>query len=259
MGRLLTQSLTEQGIKVSEYTGRINDADSIKNWISDKHIKIIIHLAAIVSIEKFNKDIGQSLKVNCLGTYTLADLLIKYRNDIKFIMISTSHVYKPKKINDDYLKIKEEDPLEPSTTYGHSKLIAEKIVSELYKSNEEKLIILRIFSLYHESFSDDFLVNNLVKKIKETENGQKIQIPGGNNIRDLSYLPTIVKKINKIAFSKNHGLYNLGSGEGYALSQIAEIISRKIFNKKIEIEFLDNQSSDVVIADVSKSNRILDS
>ena len=105
----------------------------IKNYLSKKKPKILIHLAGLSRpMNVHNTNIAKSIDLNIIGTANVTKICEKL--NIKLIYVSTNYVYQGTKGN-----YKETDPLLPVNSYAWSKLGGEASV-QLYKNS----LILRI-------------------------------------------------------------------------------------------------------------------
>ena len=121
IGKILTRILKKRKIKFSCYKGDVRNFKDIKKWLnSNKDIKIVYHLAAIVPTIKVIKDKKESINVNYKGTINLYKSIAELNKDIWFFFASTSHVYKPQD-----KPLKEKDSIKPTSFYGTTKFMAE--------------------------------------------------------------------------------------------------------------------------------------
>lgn len=105
----------------------------IKNYLSKKKPKILIHLAGLSRpMNVHNTNIAKSIDLNIIGTANVTKICEEL--NIKLIYVSTNYVYQGTKGN-----YKETDPLLPVNSYAWSKLGGEASV-QLYKNS----LILRI-------------------------------------------------------------------------------------------------------------------
>ena len=216
------------------------DKKSLEKVFQENKIDAVIHFAGYKAVgESVEKPI-EYYSNNVGGTLNLLSVMKEY-NVKKIIFSSSATVYGTPKT----LPIKETDDIGGTTNpYGTSKLFIEKILTDLYNSdNTWSIAILRYFNPVGAHSSS---------LIGEDPNG----IP--NNLIDLA--KGHVKTLDKINKEKQ-GLfiYNLGTGKGYSVLEIIKVFE-KVTGQKIEYEFTERRKGDIDMcyADVSKARKELD-
>jgi len=121
--------------------GDIKDFDSVKK--ATKDVRIIFHLAALISIP-YSYQVQQAfVDVNIKGTLNL--LQASLLNGIeKFIHTSTSEVYGTAQ----YVPMDENHPINPESPYAATKAAADYLALSFYKSFNLPVVILRPFNVY---------------------------------------------------------------------------------------------------------------
>jgi len=232
LGSALKETL--KNFKLVNFTGDICKKKDINSWLTKNNLNAIIHLAAIVPIEKVNKNKYKAKKINFNGTKNLVDCVKKtFKNSkIWFFYASTSHIYKfsKKKINE---KIKPS----PLSFYGKTKLMSENYI----KKNEKNInyCIGRIFSFTSIRQKKSFLVPNLVKKLKDRR--KKLSFNNLNHYRDFLTLGDIGDAIKKLLINRATGTYNICSGKKINLIKIAKSLNYK--NKELIIKKKHKQTT----------------
>ena len=181
------------------------------------------------------------MEVNYYGTKNIVDAILKSK--VKwFFFASTSHVY-----NSNLNKITEKIQTNPISFYGRTKLKAEKYIIKKLKNNEIKYCIGRIFSTANINQKKNYLVPDLIHKIKKSN--KKLRIKNLNHYRDFISMEDISKIIFTL-YKKNFcGTINIASGEKILLKDIAKKILKK-YNKNAE--FIKVKNSTALIANVKK-------
>ncbi|MDC3090207.1 SDR family oxidoreductase, partial [Candidatus Pelagibacter sp.] len=218
----------------------------VSDWIKKNNFDVMIHLAALVPIKTVNKNKKLAQEVNFLGTKNIIDAIIK-SNVRWFFFSSTSHVYKSSKI-----KISENSLKKPISYYGKTKLNAENYIIKKLKKTKVDYCIGRIFSTSNVSQKKNYLVPDLIYKIKNTKN--KIVLRNLNHYRDFISMHEISKIIIKLYNVKFKGIVNIGMGKGVLLKDIAKLICKK-FKKKYE--FVDNTKPTYLIANNKKLKKYI--
>ncbi len=252
------------------------DKKSLEKVFQENKIDAVIHFAGYKAVgESVEKPI-EYYSNNVGGTLNLLSVMKEY-NVKKIIFSSSATVYGTPKT----LPIKETDDIGGTTNpYGTSKLFIEKILTDLYNSdNTWSIAILRYFNPVGAHSSSligedpNGIPNNLMPYILKvaTKEKPKLYVFGndyntkdGTGVRDYIHVVDLakghVKTLDKINKEKQ-GLfiYNLGTGKGYSVLEIIKVFE-KVTGQKIEYEFTERRKGDIDMcyADVSKARKELD-
>jgi UDP-glucose 4-epimerase len=110
------------------------------NCLPNEYFDTVIHLAQSKHYREFPGQFNDIFKINVQATAELAEWAFRNRVN-RFIFASTGNVYGFQEIDH-----REEDPCEPATMYGASKLSAEILLKPF--SEFMDIIILRLFGVY---------------------------------------------------------------------------------------------------------------
>ena len=236
---------TFKKFKVVNFTGDISKKKDIISWLAENNLNAIIHLAAIVPIEKVNKNKYKAKKVNFYGTKNLVDCIKKtfVNSKIWFFFSSTSHIYKfsNKQINEKFKP-------SPISFYGKTKLMSENYI----KKNGKNInyCIGRIFSFTSIRQKKSFIVPSLVKKLKDRR--KKLFFNNLNHYRDFLTLEEIGDAIKKLLINKATGTYNICSGKKINLIKIAKSLNYK----KKELIIKKNHKQTMLVGDNKKLKKL---
>ena len=161
--------------KINYVHGDIRDTNKLIKVMMRNKISSVIHFAALKSIEDSVANPLQYYDVNVSGTISVLKAM-EFNGVKKFLFSSSASIYGEPK----YLPIDENHPLIAINPYGESKLIVEKILSDLSKSDKEwSIICLRYFNPIgaHESglLGEDpkGIPNNLFPYINQVAIGER--------------------------------------------------------------------------------------
>jgi nucleoside-diphosphate-sugar epimerase len=227
--------------KYIKFKGNIIKKDDIKNWLKKNNIEIILHLAALVPTNEVKRNPVYANKVNYIGTKNLVNEILKHNKIKWFFFASTSHVY-----NYSTNNIKETYAAKPQNFYGKTKLRAETYIQSKLK-NQIPYCIGRIFSFTHKKQNISYVVPNIVKKAKSKKKNLVLKNLG--HYRDFISTNDICRAIKILYQKRAVGIYNIASGEKILISDIAEIIFKKL-NKKYIIQ--KNLKKTCLIANIEK-------
>ncbi|KAB2336566.1 UDP-glucose 4-epimerase GalE [Cytobacillus depressus] len=243
--------------------------NNVEQVFLNNHIEAVIHFAGL-------KAVGESVSIplhyyhnNLTGTLILCDVMKKY--GVKNLVFSSSAtVYGVP----DQVPIKENFPLSATNPYGHTKLMIEEILRNLYVAdNDWSIALLRYFNPIgaHESgrIGEDpnGIPNNLMPYITQVAVGKlnELQVFGndyptidGTGVRDYIHVVDLalghLKALEKVMFSNGIMAYNLGTGTGYSVLEIVAAFE-KVTGKKVPYRIVDRRTGDIAIcyADPSKA------
>lgn len=211
--------------------------------------EFIVHLAAVSTLAECELDRYECFRVNVLGTYRVAQFA--KRTGAFLIMASSREVYgEPEK-----LPVPEDHPLRPKSTYGLSKSFAEDVIE--FNLPRDSFSILRISNVY--GFGDklsraipSFVFNGWIKK--------EIEVFGGNQVLDYVHVDDVSSFIELVISKNLSGKYNVGSGEGIRILELAAMVTEvleKIFGARVKLVFRSPRPFDVkmFIADIGLAKR----
>jgi len=166
----------------------------------------ILHLAGVVGPAKVNEKPEFAKAVNIDGTAVLAGEFIK-KSSGKFYYVSTSHVYAPTSEI-----ITEASEIGPSSLYAEQKMMAEKVLSEIFSNEPSRLCIIRVFSVLDWN-TGPYSLGGAVHKVATGELGYVLR--NASDIRDFLTPKTIAEALFKIASAgEMSGVTNLCSSQG---------------------------------------------
>ena len=277
----LINSSEETINKIKEITNKnfrfykINLLDSVnlEKIFKENNITEVIHFAGLKAVgESVQKPI-EYYSNNVTGTLELLKLMIKY-NCKKIIFSSSATVYG----NPQTVPIKEDFPLSTTNPYGTTKLMIEKILQDLYISdNNFSIVLLRYFNPIgaHESGKigekPNGIPNNLMPYIVKVALGEYEMLniygndyntPDGTGVRDYIHVVDLakghIKALEKARKEKGVNIYNLGTGKGYSVLDIVKTFE-KVNNVKIKYKIVARRPGDVAVcyADPTKAKEEL--
>lgn len=181
----------------------IRDINSIENFLDDKEISYLLHLAAKADVDgcESEKNLGEeseAWKINVEGSSNIANYC-KKRN-IKLIYISTDFVFDGQKEGGNFYT--EEDTPNPINFYAKTKYEGEKAVM----SSEVEHVILRIAYPYRKEFEQkkDF-VRAILSRLKEGSEVNAVT----DHIMCPTFIDDIAHAIKATIESDSRGIYHV--------------------------------------------------
>jgi len=184
IGRHFDPSVVDLGIRLERPIP--NFGESLKNTV-------VLHSAALVGEESVRRDLSYSYSVNVTGAVELARAVCNSSAE-RFIYVSTSHVYERRP---EGTFLNELDSVLPLSHYGLQKLIAERLISEIFRDDPSRLTIARVFSILHQSQplgTLGFTINNL-------RHNSEQQLHFADDVRDFLSPKVVAKTLTLLAKS----------------------------------------------------------
>ena len=218
------------------------DREGLDKLFEKEGIEAVIHFAGYKAVGESTQKPIEYYHNNLESTLSLADVMRKHGCK-KFVFSSSATVYG----DPAFVPITEECPLgETTNPYGTTKAMQERILTDIWKSdNEWRIMLLRYFNPIgaHESglIGEDpkGIPNNLLPYVAQVATGklEKIHVfgndydtPDGTGVRDYIHVVDLarghVKAIEGMEKLEGVNIFNLGTGTGYSVLDII-----KAFNK----------------------------
>ena len=255
------------------YEADLLDYDAIDKIFSENKIDSVIHFAGLKAV---GESVLQPLRYyhnNLTGTFNLCNVMQKHGAK-RIVFSSSATVYgKPESV-----PIREDFPLSTTNPYGETKLMIERILKDLFVSdNEWSVSVLRYFNPIgaHKSglIGEDpkGIPNNLLPYITQVASGKReyLSVFGndynthdGTGVRDYIHVVDLAKAHLKALTraEKVTGVeyYNIGTGVGYSVLDIVKAYE-KATGIKINYIIAPRRPGDIdeCYADPTKAAEIL--
>ncbi|HEU0153894.1 MAG TPA: SDR family oxidoreductase [Arenimonas sp.] len=252
LGRLLTRRLGEAGVGYSEFEGDIREQSEVQRWIAATRPSLVIHLAAVVPTGAVSANPAHAMQVNAAATVGLVDAISRLPDPAWLFHASSSHVYAPVAVgNGPLLRLREDSPLSPGTYYGATKLAAEKIVEPLSRQLSVPACIGRVFSFFHESQPESYLVPGLFARARAPEASSGFPVHDADAVRDFLYADWVIDAILHLAAMRVRTTVNIASGDGTTVGEMA----RRVLDhagSALTIEPRPAENPGALVADVGR-------
>lgn len=249
------------------------DKDNLEKVFKENKITEVIHFAGLKAVGESCAKPIEYYHNNITGTLILVDLMRQYGCK-KIIFSSSATVYG----DPASVPIKEDFPLSTTNPYGSTKLMIERILTDIQKSDDEwTVILLRYFNPIgaHESGeigeNPNGIPNNLMPYINYVACGKldHLNVFGndynthdGTGVRDYIHVVDLalghLKALDKARETKGVYAYNLGTGKGYSVLDIVKAF-QKANGINIKYEIVDRRPGDIAecYADPTKAKEEL--
>jgi UDP-glucose 4-epimerase len=230
--------------------GDIKNKEEISNAMKD--VDVVFHDAAFVSIRGSFEKIREVLENNFLGTLNVFESA-KDNNVSKIIFASSMDVYG----EPQHLPVDENHPLNTKSLYGLSKITGEMLCKAFEEKYGIKCTILRYFNTYGIRQTPSPYVGVITTFIVQALGKKPLTIHGdGNQTRDYVWVKDVAQTNVLAAFSKESGIFNVGSGEEISVNQIADLVIQYLNGEKV---YLENPPGEIkkMRADISRTKKLL--
>lgn len=242
--------------KILLHDGDLRDSAKILKILEEDEIDIVFHLVSTLipgsALSHFQNEVADIL----MPSMNVMELCAE--RHIKFVYFSSGGTVYGNNFRGSH---KEIDNKEPISYYGLSKEIVEEIVKFEHRHYNLDYLIFRPSNPYgpgQNIYGRQGLIAVSLGKILKNET---LQIWGsGNEIRDYIYIDDLVDAIFKVIDSGiSNETINVGSGRGYSVNEIVEIIDTLV-HETIKVEHIKTRGVDVdsMILDCSKLYSIID-
>jgi UDP-glucose 4-epimerase len=248
--------------------GDIADQAKLERIFETRHFDGVMHFAALI-------EAGESMKVpevyfrsNTAGTLSLLEAMIAKKVK-RIVFSSTAALYG----NPESIPIREDAKLQPTNTYGESKLLVEHMLHWINQIHGLRYASLRYFNVAgavvnargsrgeaHEPESHliPLILDVALGRRKNIKIfGQDYPTSDGTCVRDYIHVGDLAKA-HLLAFDAlgTHGklIYNLGSGRGFTVREVVDSV-RRVTGKPIEVEELPRRDGDSAVL-VASSEKI---
>ena len=267
VGTALAESLLDDDYQVTgtdlvgnRWSDRVDERTIVTDLCSEGNldklpdsVDLVVHFAANARVHKLVEDPAKA-KENFDTTYNI----LKYaRNAGADIIFSSSReVYG----NNGKIIYDETDTYvdECESPYTASKIGGEALVKSYGKCYEMDTSILRFSNVYGKYDVSDRVVPLF---IAQAEAGEDLTVYGEDKILDFTYIDDCVNGVKRVVenFQKISGTtFNIASGEGSSLVELAELIVEKT-GGDVSVHIEPNRTGEVgrYVADISKAQKLL--
>jgi UDP-glucose 4-epimerase len=227
-------------IKVIE--GDFNNEIDLKNALIG--INIAFHLVSSTVPANSNENPIYDVETNLISSLRFLNESLENKISKVIFISSGGTVYGiPER-----LPIKEYHSRKPICSYGIIKKTIEDYLYMFEKLNGLDYYVLRLSNPYGERQNPNFTQGVIPVFLKRILKDEQIEIWGDGKIeRDYIYIKdatdAIIKMLNKNPKEK---IFNLGSGRGYTLNEIIEIM-QKVTGKKANVIYKEKRKIDVPV------------
>jgi UDP-glucose 4-epimerase len=262
------RALAERSGATRLVVGNIGDAGLVGNLLSQEKPDAVMHFAAYKAPGESVENPAKYFHNNVANTMSLLDTMREH--DVpRFIFSSTSAIFGQPEL----IPVTEtNNPFNPESPYGESKLMVEKILKWYDQAYGLKSICLRYFnaagaSLDGQLGEDWSMTLNLIPLVMKVALGKSksIKVFGsdyptrdGTCIRDYIHVVDLARAhvlaLEYLAEHNQSTAYNLGTGQGSTVNEVIEA-TKRISGTNFPVEYIGRRPGDpaALWADSSKA------
>lgn len=237
---------------VQYYVGALDDVELLNDLLPK--CRVVLHLASGTTPGSSFQKPSVEAELNIMPTLRFLEVLQDYNDLLLIYMSSGGAVYGDVAAD----KVNEETNLAPLSYYGAGKASIEKFITAFCHQTGQSGIILRPSNVYgpgqipRAGFG---LIPTLFQRVVEKK---PLEIWGdGEIIRDYVYIDDlnqlIIKLIEKGSECEGVNFYNAGTGRGYTVNQLCEMVE-VVTQSSLERKYFMSRAVDVkrIIMDITK-------
>lgn len=257
--------------KATFYEGDIRSFEFLNSVFEKESIEAVIHFAANSLVGESMEKPLQYFDNNVYGTQVLLQVMVEH-NVKKIVFSSSAATYgEPESV-----PIIETMSTNPTSTYGETKLIMERLMKWTEQAHGIKYVSLRYFNVAGarenaEIGEDHIPESHLVPIILQTALGQRpyITIFGedyetadGTCIRDYVHVEDLIDAhrlaLDYLRDGGQSNIFNLGSNQGFSVKKMIET-ARTVTGKEIPVKIGSRRAGDpsILIASSAKAQHLL--
>lgn len=255
---------------VHDYVGDVRDAAKLDEVMQDFQPEAVIHFAGLKAVGESTEKPLHYYDVNVGGTLTLLHAM--ERVGCKQLIFSSSATVYGEPV---YLPYDEVHPTNPTSVYGHSKLMAEQILTDWTATHADATaVLLRYFNPVGAHPSAQIgedpkdIPNNLMPFIAQVAVGKRAELqifggdydtPDGTGQRDYIHVVDLARAhVAALGYAQKAvgaRSFNIGTGQSYSVRDMVAAFERAC-GKPIATKQVARRAGDVAAmqADASRAN-----
>jgi GDP-4-dehydro-6-deoxy-D-mannose reductase len=218
-------------VKAQYYQNNMNNQDTVTLTIEKIAPKEIYFLAGIMGDYPLNK----LIEANVTTLAVLLDACYHLQIRPRILIVSSGSVYG--RVKKSELPISENLKLNPTSNYGISKFLLEKLVEQYQQKFDIPIVIVRPSNLIGPGLNPDLLPGKIVKQVTEIRNNirKKLELYNLEGERDYIDVRDAVQAYSKLMKSDLKNLVvNISTGNLISVKEIISLIE-SILKVKLQV------------------------
>jgi UDP-glucose 4-epimerase len=195
----------------------ITDGDSVAAALAVARPAAIVHLAALHFIPACEAEPRRAVETNINGLINVLDAADRARTEF-VLFASTADVY-----TSSAKSLGEGDPARPSTVYGATKLLGERLVAEWAERRPgRRATTLRIFNVYGPGDRNPHVIPDILEGLRR---GGEIRVGNTEARRDFIHVDDLAELLCRVlACADPPTLVNAGTGLATSVAELLGIL-----------------------------------
>jgi UDP-arabinose 4-epimerase len=250
--------------------GEIADTGRVRNILEQYQPAAVMHFAAYAYVGESVESPLIYYRNNIAGSVALLQALIDYKT-LPFVFSSTCSTYG----NPETTPISEDHPQRPINPYGFSKLVVERMLSDLSKAHQLPWVALRYFNAAGSDPEMEIGENHdpethlIPLLLAAARSGVPMQVfgtdyetPDGTCIRDYVHVLDIVdahiRALKYLLAGGSSCALNLANARGYSIRDVIKIAESAI-GRVVPVKFTGRRPGDpaVLIGSAARAKAVL--
>lgn len=217
----------------------IRDGKAVAGAIAAFRPTALIHLAAIASPRQASDNPGEAWAVNLMGTFNLADAVLKHAPEARFVFAGSSEAYGLGFLRGQGRPIGEDTPFEPGSPYGATKAAADIMLGQMERQGLQA-VRFRPFNHTGPGQTAAYVVSAFARQIARIERGWQEPVMRVGNLsakRDFLDVRDVVQAYLTAALGGNSaiGAFNVSTGKPVGIGAMLETL-RGFSSQSIAVE-----------------------
>lgn len=257
IARTLSQSADSSGGRVTWMKGDLNSPADCVDFVRD--LDVVIHLAHTNTPLTSNRDFAGDSQANLTPSLNLLKAIKDAQRCPHLIYSSSGGAVYGLANGSRREAFKETDPCIPTTSYGIQKLAFESYLRMAANEGWIHATALRIGNPYGVLLPPERMQGFIGVAVHQIARKQPIKIFGDpGNIRDYIHLEDLCDFFLRILGAKEaFRIYNVGSGQGYSVSEILNLLEgiagRQIIRETFQYSESDKRLAPWIVLSVEKA------
>ena len=198
-------------------TGDVRDEAHLSFVAKDSDM--VVHLAAVISIDNSIEFPENCLDINTTGTMRVLEIARRF--DMKVVFASSSEVYGPTQAT----SMDESHPLDAQSPYAATKVFGDRLCNAYKETYGMSINTVRLFNTFGPHQASDGYGGVIAKFTRQTLDGESMTIYGdGSQERDYLYVSDAVEAYLLAMTQEWDGPVNFASGNPVSILDIARKI-----------------------------------
>jgi GDP-4-dehydro-6-deoxy-D-mannose reductase len=198
----------------------VRDADEVAAEVRRTTPRAIVHLAALSSVAESWADLGETWRVNVLGTLNVLEAA---EPGTRIVFASTGEVYG----RAPDLPATEGTRVDPVSPYAASKAAAELACAPFRVRGDLEIVVTRSFNTEGPGRDDRFAVGSWARQIAELEQtgGGTLLVGDLTAVRDLFDVRDAARAYERLVDPATEpGIYNVASGRPVTMQEVLDTL-----------------------------------